>query len=164
MLRVLVLMMFLVFSTVLLAQESDENALVGKFFRAIMYNDVEEVKNLLEKGVDINSFDERGQTALIRAGVYQNLEVFQLLLDSGANLWLTDGIGENILKIAERNELYEVVKVITEHIIETEFYNGRKTHFLEDMELKKAKSEPILEQEEIGADRMEYSRSLLRVQ
>jgi ankyrin repeat protein len=164
MLRVLVLMMFLVFSTVLLAQESDENALVGKFFRAIMYNDVEEVKNLLEKGVDINSFDERGQTALIRAGVYQNLEVFQLLLDSGANLWLTDGIGENILKIAERNELYEVVKVITEHIIETEFYNGRKTHFLEDMELKKAKPEPILEQEEIGADRMEYSRSLLRVQ
>jgi ankyrin repeat protein len=164
MLRVLVLMMFLVCSSgLLLAQESNEDKLVEDFFRVVCSNDVEGAKLLIEKGVDINSRDKRGQTVLMRAGVYEALDTFKLLLDNGADLWITDRLDQTILTIAEYNELYKVVNVIIDHIVETEFYNGRKTHFLQDMELSKTDYEPVLEQEEIGAERMEYSRSLLRL-
>lgn len=163
MLRSLFLMMFLIFSAGLLAQENHEDELVKEFFRAVSNNDVKGVELALEKGVDINSRDERGQTALIKAGVFEAYDTFNFLLENGADLWLTDRLDQTILTIAKYNDLDKVVDLIVDHIIKTEFYNGRKTHFLEE-DQSKLVYEILPDLENVGAQRMEHSRNLLRLQ
>jgi hypothetical protein len=162
MLRFLILMMFLTCSACLLAQDNSDDELVKEFFNSVCNNDVQGTKLALEKGVDINSRDDRGHTALIRAGIYEAFDTFNFLLENGADLWLTDRLGQNILTIAKYNDLNKIVNLIIDHVVRTEFYEGRKTHFLEEPILDEPLYEPVLEQEEIGAARMEYSRKLLK--
>ncbi|KAL9647414.1 hypothetical protein ABK040_006777 [Willaertia magna] len=48
---------------------------------ACEYDEYEKVKQLLEEGVDVNSFDERSGTPLIKACQWGSLKIVQLLVD-----------------------------------------------------------------------------------
>ncbi len=68
-----------------LKQEMDKQN--QKFLRAVANNDLEEVKKLIKQGVDINTKDEKGFTALSHAClITKNIEMIELLIDNGADI------------------------------------------------------------------------------
>jgi uncharacterized protein len=54
--------------------------------RAVTDSDIETVRRLLRAGVDINSRDKYGQTALMLAAHHGHSEVVEELVNAGANL------------------------------------------------------------------------------
>ena len=53
---------------------------------ATKHSDLEKVRRLLENGADINSKDEYGQTALMKAAHRGQVELIRLLIENGAEL------------------------------------------------------------------------------
>jgi len=56
------------------------------FVECAKKGDIEATKLFLTEGIDINAFDEKGRTALMRAAEYQRTEVVTLLLEKGADV------------------------------------------------------------------------------
>lgn len=56
---------------------------------ATRQGDLEQVRRLLEQGVDIDSKDEHGQTALMHAAHEGRTELVRLLIDRGADMNVT---------------------------------------------------------------------------
>jgi len=68
----------------------------GKILRtAAFQGDVEAIKYLLEKGVDINVVDKHKETALMLATIKHHREVVQLLLESGADIKIISDAGNH---------------------------------------------------------------------
>ena len=64
-------------------------------------NDVDAVKSLLAKGVDVNTKDSKGMSALRHAALWGHAEITRLLLDKGADLKevLTDTLDAEIMRL-----------------------------------------------------------------
>lgn len=60
------------------------HAVSGHRFRASQVS-VQEVKELIAHGADVNAFDDAGEPLLISAGLTQSPDVIEVLLDAGAN-------------------------------------------------------------------------------
>jgi ankyrin repeat protein len=74
------------------AQEATEEE--TSFLDAAMDGEVQLVKELLDKGVDVNvTYDEDGINALIQAAVGSHVEVVKVLLAAGANVDAKDAEG-----------------------------------------------------------------------
>ena len=75
---------------------------------ASMYK-VQEVKNLLANGADVNFIDKFGDTALMRASAKGNTEIMKILLDHGADVTINqkDKFGETALDKASKRGGYE---------------------------------------------------------
>lgn len=58
----------------------------SQLIQAIRENNVEEVKILLENGVDVNKEDKVGITPLIQAAMGENIEIVKLLVTNGADV------------------------------------------------------------------------------
>src|ERR1035437_10371526 len=69
-----------------LAQTNPHNTDSRQLFNAATTNDVETVKVLLNKGVNINAKDTNGATALIKAASRGYADMTRLLLDKGADI------------------------------------------------------------------------------
>ena len=54
---------------------------------AVASNDIQKVKSLVEKGVDINSVDEFGFSVLVNALAEQHLPVVDLLIENGGEVF-----------------------------------------------------------------------------
>nr|NGX31947.1 hypothetical protein [Chlamydiota bacterium] len=82
----------------------DQQAKLNKaFIEAVKKNEVEEVKQLLDNGVDVDLHDQySGQTALIIAAQKGYVASVKMLLDKGANAGLKCGLGDTALIIAVR--------------------------------------------------------------
>jgi len=65
--------------------EEDANPLVCQLTNAIIYDDIDSVRELLSAGVDINGYDEFGSRPLICAVVKRSIKLVQILLEAGAN-------------------------------------------------------------------------------
>lgn len=68
--------------------------------RAARLDDVQEMKNLLSKGANVNSRDQNGWTPLHRAAFKGGIETVKLLLSHGAQIDLVDDIGYSPLHLA----------------------------------------------------------------
>lgn len=78
--KLLTFLLSVVLCTNIFAQSNDE-----LFWKAAKNNDVETLKALLEKGVNVNSTTEYGATALTYAAGKDNLETIKFLLENGAD-------------------------------------------------------------------------------
>ena len=85
-----------------------QNALV----EAARNGDVNEVKRLLEKGVNVNGQAMYGYTALIASACMGHVEVVNLLVAKGADINLRDGVGDTALKMASFGGHVEVVEFL----------------------------------------------------
>lgn len=82
------------------------------YFRAVIFDDVDTIKSLLERGFDPNTIEERrGDTGLILALREGSMKVFETLLNApGINLEATTRNGDNALMIASYKGNKEAVQ------------------------------------------------------
>jgi ankyrin repeat protein len=70
------------------------------FLIAAEKGDLELVKSLIEKGVDINQADKTGQTALMGAAYYDHFDIIKYLVEHEADVNKTMPVGYNALSIS----------------------------------------------------------------
>ena len=75
---------------------------------------LEEIKELLKKGADVNVSDKYGDTALMVAAINGQLEVVKCLVEGGADLEAKDGDGDTALLGAAIKGKLDVVKYLAE--------------------------------------------------
>lgn len=95
----------------------DDPADKGKrLIDAAMYGVLETVKKLLDEGVDVNSKDRYGETALIKAsGSLVGMNVFNLLIERGADVNIVSSDrGDSALSIASGNNQLDKVRILLE--------------------------------------------------
>ncbi|ETT01047.1 MULTISPECIES: ankyrin repeat domain-containing protein [Providencia] len=63
-----------------------ENTLVQDFLKAAEQGQLAILKNCLEKGVDINSTNRQGRTAIVNASLNQHYECVDFLIHAGADI------------------------------------------------------------------------------
>lgn len=75
-------------------------------------NDISAIEALLLKGVDINTKDADGNTALILATRYGQRACIQKLVEKGAKIDEKNGIGETALIVASRSGYKDIVELL----------------------------------------------------
>ena len=85
-----------------------------KLFSAVSKGKLEEIKILLDKGIDINAKDLRGYTALHIATNEGSLEVVKFLIEMGANVDVKNIKGCTALHIAANNGSLATLKCLIE--------------------------------------------------
>jgi len=75
----------------------DKEELQSLFFHSIEHGSIEEIKNHLAAGVDVNAKNKDGETALFPAARYDHLEIVELLINKGADAKVTNERGYTLL-------------------------------------------------------------------
>ncbi len=70
---------------------------------AIIQEDINQVRELLRYGFNLNELDEYGFTPLIEAAIADNLEIARMLIDYGADVNMQDSTGGTALHWAAEN-------------------------------------------------------------
>ena len=105
----------LLFVAVLLAPAARAQNLNEDFLVAARKGDVPKLKELLDKGADVNAKTQYGATALAYACDKGHIEVVKLLLERGANVNVRDTFyGEVPLGWALQRENIEILKLLLE--------------------------------------------------
>ena len=92
----------------ILNRENIESALV----LAVWNSRVQEIKELLKLGVDINTRNHFGQTPLMIAAILGNLDIVTILLENKADLDYIDKNGLTALMLAARNGQLPVAELL----------------------------------------------------
>lgn len=82
------------------------------FIEVAKRNDVSAIEALLQKGVDINTKDTDGNTALIWASRNGQRACMQKLVERGAKIDEKNGIGETALIVASRSGYKDIVELL----------------------------------------------------
>ena len=72
------------------------------------------VRNQLDKGVDVNTKDNRGDTALMKASARGYLEITKLLIERGADINAKNNRGDTALMKASARGYLEITKLLIE--------------------------------------------------
>ena len=83
-------------------------------------NDTDRVKELIAMGANVNAVNDidciqEGYTPLIRASMYGNTEAVRLLLESGADIKLTNMLGISSFMMACSNGYIEIAELLLKH-------------------------------------------------
>ena len=71
------------------------------------------VRILIDAGIDLNIRDNEGETALMNASFYCYLSIVKMLIEGGANIYITDKNGKNIVELVD--ELYKNEEQMNSH-------------------------------------------------
>ena len=82
------------------------------YYSLMNASDNEELKRLLENGIDINAKDGDGWTALMDASSKGNLEKVILLIENGADIEAKDNKGDTALILASYCRRLEIIKYL----------------------------------------------------
>jgi len=93
--------------TTTIAQDNSE---MGKLADAIQANDLDSLKNLINKGINLNQLLKNGNPPLIEAILWERLEMVKLLLEKGANQECVDATGVSAKELSEdaSEEIYNI--------------------------------------------------------
>lgn len=86
-----------------------------ELFKAAKKNDIQTLKILLDRGVNINIKDKNGMTPLMWATYYCHFNIVELLLENGANVNLKNNFGETAFCIVDRGLYPEIGELLIEH-------------------------------------------------
>ena len=86
-----------------------------KFFQAIKRGETVKVRQLLRKGVNINTYTENGQTALTLAVLHSRLSIADELLSKGVDKNALNRTGDSALHIAVKTKNKSAVKSLLKH-------------------------------------------------
>jgi hypothetical protein len=79
-------------------------------FRAVADGDVSLLRGLLAQGIDVNSTNQAGQTALMLAAAFKRNEIVRLLLSKGADVEARDDLGLTVHDWAgDESEIIELL-------------------------------------------------------
>lgn len=82
-----------------------------QYFKSVKNGNIEEVKLLLDQGIDINSKDSQGRTALMLAAYANNAEMAELLINRGADVNLQDHMKNSPFLYAGAEGYLEILKL-----------------------------------------------------
>lgn len=82
---------------------------------AVRSNDIVQVQGLLERGVEVDSRDELGNTALMIAAAFGYDELAQILVQRGADVGLKGRIGHTALSYAVEEGHIEIARMLLEN-------------------------------------------------
>ncbi|MCF8462942.1 MAG: ankyrin repeat domain-containing protein [Rickettsiaceae bacterium] len=85
-----------------------------ELLKAVRDGNEQMVKSLLDEGVDVNTIDEYGVTALMNAILFKNVGVVKVLLDNGADVNMSNNSAETALTYAIKDKNKEIVKLLLE--------------------------------------------------
>jgi uncharacterized protein len=88
---------------------------VENFMSAAYYGKVQDVRQLLDRGVDVNSRYRDGETALMFAALKGHLNVVKLLLERGAKVNAKDVRGNTALWYAKEKGHTKVSRLLLKH-------------------------------------------------
>lgn len=77
-------------SGALLYRKSINSKNYGNFIKAVTSGDAETVSSLIASGIDVNTTNAEGLTALMIAARFNHYQVAKLLIDAGANLYVVN--------------------------------------------------------------------------
>lgn len=86
-----------------------------KLVQAVIYNNTDQVKELLENGVSPNICDSQQRYLLHIATSKNYTELVKILLSHGANPNLTDSLGNTPLHLASCTRHLEIVTLLIQH-------------------------------------------------
>ena len=84
----------------------------SSLYWAVLHNNTEIARMLIDAGADLNSSDEDGYTSLYLAVINNNPEIVRMLIAAGANLNLKDNNGLTAEQIANTPEMDTIFKKI----------------------------------------------------
>ncbi len=87
---------------------------------AVAFDNIDIVRVLVNDQIDLDSQDILGMTALMWAMQYKRIEIATLLIQSGANLYLTNKNGKNALMIVKeqyQNSFFDEEKQAYEKLV-----------------------------------------------
>ena len=86
---------------------------VSIFDMAVTYNNVEMVKYLISKGIDVNATTRRSRfTPLMAAACYGRLEIAKLLLENGADKNAVDAKGISVIDFARKTNKKSILLLL----------------------------------------------------
>lgn len=72
-------------------------------FLLIEEGNLEQIKQIVENGYNLNTFSQSNLTPLMQAALLGNIEIVRFLCKNGADINLTNKYGEDALMIAEKS-------------------------------------------------------------
>ncbi len=82
---------------------------------AVIWNEIDSAKALITEGIDLDKKGENGYTPLHEAIEQECTEMVALLLESGANPSIENGLGENAAEMAQEYGFEHIVKLLQQH-------------------------------------------------
>ena len=105
-------------------EKEEEKEKYRDYYSLMNASDNEELKRLLENGIDINAKDGDGWTALMDASNKGNLEIAKYLLENGADINFQSNYGFTALISASSKGNIEMVKLLVENEADVNIKNN----------------------------------------
>lgn len=98
-------------------QESQfEEGLESQLFSAIENNDIDEIKILIERGVNINHRNSIGYTPIMNAILNRDLDTIRFLIENGADLSIENYDEYSALVIAAQTQNKHIIELVLDNI------------------------------------------------
>ncbi len=120
----------------------DKDELEEQFFDAVIVNDFEKVKQLLDDGVDINATNY-SLTALMKACACGYTKLVKLLLDRGADVTIKNSEGSTALMMAKETENEETINLLFHYEQNQEIFDAIKDNNIPEVKRLLAKGEDV---------------------
>lgn len=94
--------------------EEKRDDMMEQYFQAVKQGDTDKITSLLEKGIDINSVDKKGRTAVMIATYANDVETVGILIEKGADIHIQDEMKNNPFLYAGAEGFLEILKLTIE--------------------------------------------------
>ena len=85
------------------------------FFQAIIFGDIDRIRMLLKRGIDVNMFDDFGSTGLMRAALYGRKNIIELLLEQSVDINMVDQQGNTALIWTAMQGHQSILELLVRH-------------------------------------------------